>query len=324
MRRVGKHRRKKPKKILIITSLSLLLFLCVGYAAFNTNLTMKAKGNIKQVDNAASTIKKLLETNSNELYIDNHGDIRYYGDYYSTNNYVTFNNEPWRIIGVIDGKVKIVKKNYIPTVLYSDGIEVGTNICYNTFNCQDFMQWNTQGTNNWATSTLQIYLNSTYYNNIESNFRDMISEETYYLGAPTTSAYSSLNALQYYDIERSNQIYVGNQSTIIRNIGLPYVSDILYSAGETHLNENVSQLIGSNTYFGEPFLINAFSNVSDQILAYYSDGGAKHIHEAKANETDGSSWIKYSSPYVYPTLYLKSEVKIVSGMGSETDPFILE
>lgn len=48
MRKIGKYRRKKQKKIIIITSLSLLLFLCVGYAAFQTNLSIIAKGNIKQ------------------------------------------------------------------------------------------------------------------------------------------------------------------------------------------------------------------------------------------------------------------------------------
>ena len=48
MRRVGRHRRVKQKKILIIGSLSLLLFLCVGYAAFSTNLSITAKGNIKE------------------------------------------------------------------------------------------------------------------------------------------------------------------------------------------------------------------------------------------------------------------------------------
>ena len=46
-RRIGRKERKKQKKILIIGSLSLLLFLCVGYAAFSTNLSLTAKGNIK-------------------------------------------------------------------------------------------------------------------------------------------------------------------------------------------------------------------------------------------------------------------------------------
>ena len=47
MKKIFKKKKKKQKKILIIGSLSLLLFLCVGYAAFSTNISLKAKGNIK-------------------------------------------------------------------------------------------------------------------------------------------------------------------------------------------------------------------------------------------------------------------------------------
>ena len=48
MRAIGKYRRKKQKRIIIIASLSLILFLYVGYAAFSTNLNITAKGNIKE------------------------------------------------------------------------------------------------------------------------------------------------------------------------------------------------------------------------------------------------------------------------------------
>ena len=43
-----RYRRKKKNKIIIIGSLSLLLCMCVGYAAFSTNLSITAKGNIKE------------------------------------------------------------------------------------------------------------------------------------------------------------------------------------------------------------------------------------------------------------------------------------
>ena len=43
-----REKRKKQKKIIIIGSLSLLLFLSIGYAAFSTNLNLKAKGNIRE------------------------------------------------------------------------------------------------------------------------------------------------------------------------------------------------------------------------------------------------------------------------------------
>ena len=47
MRNIGRYRRKKQKKLIIIGSISLLLFLCVGYAAFSTNLKVMTKANIK-------------------------------------------------------------------------------------------------------------------------------------------------------------------------------------------------------------------------------------------------------------------------------------
>ena len=51
MRRIGKMRRKKQKKIIIVSTLSLLLVLTVGYAAFSTTLSLKAKGNIQPRNN---------------------------------------------------------------------------------------------------------------------------------------------------------------------------------------------------------------------------------------------------------------------------------
>ena len=48
MKKIGRHKRKTQRKLLIIGSLSLLLFLCVGYAGFSTNLSITAKGNVKE------------------------------------------------------------------------------------------------------------------------------------------------------------------------------------------------------------------------------------------------------------------------------------
>ena len=66
-RRVGKYKRKKQKKKLIIGSLSLLLFLCVGYAAFQTNLTITAKGNVKE---KSRVIQVWDETSQTDFHSD--------------------------------------------------------------------------------------------------------------------------------------------------------------------------------------------------------------------------------------------------------------
>ena len=115
MRKIGKYRRKKQKKI-IITSLSLLLFLCVGYAAFSTNLSLKAKGNIKQKIYTPTEIKNEFcnTTEGDGLYKDiyEEGKCTYKG--INPNNYIIFNNETWRIISIgKDDTVKIIKNEFI-------------------------------------------------------------------------------------------------------------------------------------------------------------------------------------------------------------------
>ena len=102
-------------------------------------------------------INQILDKKKDELYKDEHGDIRYYGA--APNNYVSFNNELWRIIGVIDGKIKIIRNESIGD-----------------------MQWNSTLNNNWNNASLKSYLNKDYYNSIDGTYKNMISEETYYLG----------------------------------------------------------------------------------------------------------------------------------------------
>ena len=127
-----------------------------------------------------------MSTNTNELYTDEHGDIRYYGA--NPNNYVSFNNELWRIIGVIDGKIKIVRNESIGS-----------------------MQWNSSSSNNWNNASLKSYLNGDYYNSIDETYKNMISEETYYLGGPTSSNSATLTASGYYDAEEVVQYIVAIQ-----------------------------------------------------------------------------------------------------------------
>ena len=50
MRRITRKVRRKRKQIIIISSICLLLCLCVGYAAFGTQLSIRAKGNIKEYE----------------------------------------------------------------------------------------------------------------------------------------------------------------------------------------------------------------------------------------------------------------------------------
>ena len=134
------------------------------------------------------------------------------------------------------------------------------------------------------------------------------------------STYETLTSSEYYDIERSSNVYSGNTTSIVQNIGLLYVSDYGYAAGKKCSNVAVREFLSNDSYLyrGTKFFITPLSDSSDGILC--------KIYTLKtdvANSTNGR-WLKDASPDVYPTLYLKSEVEIVSGTGAQDDPFFLE
>ena len=238
-------------------------------------------------------ITDLVSTNPDELYTDEHGDIRYYGA--NPNNYVRFNNELWRIMGVIDGKIKIVRN-----------ASIGNRA------------WNSSYSNNWNNSSLKSYLNGDYYNSIEEVSRNMIASETYYLGGATSSNYRTLTASGYYDVERDGtQVYGSNPTSTTQYIGLMYPSDYGYAAGSSCLSTALYKYSSS------------CKNTD------YLHKGVQQWLQAPNASYSGSAAYLYSTGYVYgdngvtnsiavfPVLYLESQTMITGGEGSSDSPFIL-
>ena len=240
----------------------------------------------------SDTITDLLPSNPDELYKDDHGDIRYYGA--NPNNYVSFNNELWRIIGVIDGKIKIIRNENIGD-----------------------MQWNSTRNNNWNNASLKSYLNKDYYNSIDGTYKNMISEETYYLGGPTSSNFRTFTASGYYDAERSNNVYGSNPASTKQYIGLMYPSDYGYAAGSSCLSTALYNYDGSCK--DSDYLFSGVYEWLQAPNASYSDYAAYLGSTGYVGADDGVT----DSFAVRPVLYLTSETQIIGGDGSSSNPFQL-
>ncbi len=320
---------KKQKRIIIISSLCLLLCLCVGYAAFQTQLSIRAKGNVKKnplEGPVTDVITNLVTTNTNELYTDDNDNIRYYGA--EPNNYVYYNCtdinnqtsdtcELWRIMGIIDGKVKIIKDEVLTPVTTDNGVTIGTSSGF---------YWNKarqsgKNYNNWEDSTLQTYLNGTYYNSINITYQNMISPSTFYLGGSTSSNYKTLTASGYYNAERdSSQVYSGNPASTTQNIGLMYPSDYGYAAGESCLSAALYNYNSSckNTDY-------LFNSKNEWLQA----PSASDSNDAAGLSSTGlvkcfANYVNYISYAVRPVLYLNTSVQITDGIGSQSNPFKLK
>ena len=285
---------------------------------------------------------------SNGLKKDNTEDenIRYYGS--DPNNYVSFNNELWRIIGVFGNNVKLVRKDSLG--------ELSWDSSDSTINSGN-------GINQWGESTyedgslyegadLQVYLNKMYYggtsvtcyngkNNqtttcptgtIDETSKSLIDYHTWNTGAIEYN--TRTDTLAFYSAERGNEtgkICTGGQwcnDTVTRTtewtgyIGLPYVTDWAYASSESVCETNMQKQDSSNAY-----ICKNNNWMQGSKWAYYFSPYAHGTFAGNAWSVSGAGYANRtyaaSSRAVAPSIYLKSNVIIESGKGTSTDPYIL-
>ena len=284
-------------------------------------LALKING-IQNVENITIATDKLiaLTNNQNEsgLYTITHEadrtlqigatenitEYRYQGA--SPKNYVTFNGEIWRILGVfptddgtgnIENRVKLIRNESIGS-----------------------KKWNTSDSDDWTTSSLKTELNTTYLNGLNDD-KNMIGDAKYYLG------YGGSTKDSYYKSERNSIKNINTNSPIswIGKIGLMYASDYGYAITNGVCDRELDALdpdcIQHNwIYSGNTtmWLINPMGeNSADSFCAAIVNGGYIPSQGKVIQE------VKQYSYLVVPTLYLNSLVKIIGGTGTSTDPYTL-
>ena len=258
--------------------------------------------------------------------IINEKGYRYEGK--NPNNYVLFNGELWRIIGVFDSDTHGISGN-LTKIIRDDSI--------------GSYAWDKNDINDWNASSLNTILNTYYYNSqngtgqsacysfsngisgncdfryigLDSSSRNMIQNVTWKIGGHNTA---SANAETFYTAERGSNVYSGRQTTWTGNVGLMYPSDYGYSVLSSSCSRNVN-LDNYNTKkcAGESWIMkNGYEWTmtplsSDMYFAFYITNYATILN---INST-GNFFI------VRPTVYLKSSVYIISGDGSQNNPYVL-
>ncbi len=277
----------------------------------NQNAVLDSINNNKKRVTAAMVLRdKAVSGNTDGLIIDDtaHKNIRYAGSNSVVKNYVTFNNEKWRIIGVFNGKLKIMRND-----------SIGNRV------------WDTKGTNgltNWPSSDLKTYLNETYLNSISSTSRNMVVDETYYLGGRNSY---ELTKQTSYTSERGTSVFTGcsvgtngeTSSTCPRaktwngKVGLMYPSDYGYAASSacnTTLNQyNTSVCSSNNWMFNSNYQWSITSHTANASTVICVSSTGSMYCGLKPTATRG----------VRPTLYLNPNVMFAGGNGTETWPYQL-
>ena len=291
---------------------------------------------------ATEYISNLLEYDGEGLKKDNTPDqnIRYYGS--NPNNYVSFNNELWRIIGVFGNNVKLVRSESLGSLSW-DSSEESIN-----------SGW---GVNEWSQADLQVYLNTMYYggtsvtcyggsnnttttcptNTLDETSKNLIDNHTWKTGA--IEGRKRTNTLALYKDERGNvtgKICNGRDAcndTVTRTtewtgyIALPYITDYAYASGENICETNMVKQDSNNVYIckNDNWMHYGWSyGVGTWYMSPFAYSDA--AYDVWFVEGDGDAGARNASftNAVFPAIYLKSNVLIESGNGTSDSPYILK
>ena len=259
-------------------------------------------------------LEEITHTIDNTLQVDNKfaTEYRYRGGDSVVKNYVTFNNEVWRIIGII------------PTEDTSGNVENRIKIIRDTSIGNKY--WNENGTNDWTTATLNTYLNNDYYNTLSSDAQNMIGTAKYYLGGYNDSNITSDVMWQYErknDANRTGYYYGTNpimQNDVSKKIAIMYASDYGYAAskecskGLSYYYED-SNCITSNNWLDK--------SQDEWLLPQYSGNSSGAFFVRSSGDVTYGGVVNGGEYAVRPVLYLSSNVKISGGEGTSQKPYQL-
>ena len=273
-------------------------------------ISFKSKGVL-----ASNYIESLLTSNPTTMNNDDpDGNVRYMGA--DPNNYVSFNNELWRIIGVFDVKSSVNGQTEKRLKIIRDE-SLGN------------MTWDSGNVNDWTQASLQEYLNGEYYNSLDSTSQSLIGDTYWNLGgtASYTSASNGL-ASHFYGYERGTTVYSGRPTYWVGKIGLMYPSDYGYAtSGGTTTNRQ--SCLAKELYNWDS---SSYSNCKNNDYLFDSSRYQWTItpHSSRSYlvfYVDFSGFVGNlgvtSSLASRPVLYLKSTVEITGGNGTSENPFIL-
>ena len=276
------------------------------------------------------------------------GNIRYYGA--SPNNYIYFNCsdysnqssstcETWRIIGVFNGKVKLIRGSQIGKYSWDSSVRnVNYGWGFNDWSQADLMKllnsgydsesvggslyWNAQSGTCFSgrdNATVDCDFTSTGIKNDET--RNMIAEVTYNLGGwNDTKIYPN----QIYVYERGRTVFSGRPTTWTGKIAVAYPSDYGYAAdlnqckqtlvnydNSTCTSNNWMKNIVTNNGGNYGWLLTHRPDSSSSTWTVRREGLANNISEASGGLG------------VVPVLSLSSELGIESGEGTSGNPYKL-
>lgn len=280
--------------------LTLMLYIVTNMTV-NRNLLNNMKKTIKNELNDSNFSRylinhyeedniKLIKLNStNYTYGIDDNSYRFTGA--NPNNYVKFkdSDELYRIIGIFNEKVKLVKATSWKT-----------------------LSFNTTMDNNYIASNIFNNLNITtdsYLISLGNNIK-YIDNENWYVGG-IDEKYLSQTGKNIATMEVGDS--KNNGVVINAKIGIIYLSDYIYAGDSSNKTNYGKSITKTNNWL---FLNNSWFITRNTIA---SDIKVYSLNSAGAIISSSPTEVKN----VRPAFYLKNNVRLVSGTGKSTDPYVI-
>ncbi len=290
-------------------------------------------------NSGVSSIEDLLPVASYTADSENTGwqmtEYRFAGKAYTegstdyVHNYVTFNGELWRIIGLVN--VLVPKEDGSREV--EQRLKIMRNETIGKYSWDD-------DSNDWTQSTLMTYLNGDYYNGVgEKSLTDEVSKEMidediiWNIGG---SSHNSSTVYKYYDYERGTSSY-NHQPTewkkedgnIFHSIGLIYPSDYGFAASGGTTERELCLNAPFNDWDAELNTVECLSTTwldNNHIWIWTMtprSDAANRVFQMNVDQPLGFQDVdrKYD---VFPVVYIKKNVRITGGSGEHDHPYVLE
>ena len=237
-----------------------------------------------EIIETAQTAGQLNQIPNTNIYIYKGGTLN------PPANYVKFNNEDWRIIGIYGGQLKIQRVEELGRRSYKSS----------------------ETSSAWATSDLKTYLNTTYYNTLSSSAKSMIDDTAEWnVGFVHTYA----KALDSYTKALVTK-WKGTDSNE-PGVGLVASYEYLYASGGSGCDNIASGYRAFNLSCGtasydwmkpdsDMWTLSPSNSTESAVLNLNTDGSVGHYR------------IIYGI-YFSPAVFLKSSVKIISGDGTSPE-----
>ena len=289
-------------------------FTITPYTTKGTKCTLYFNG----VPSAVDTIESLYQDNQDMLAYDNYSNLRYIG--INPDNYILFNGELWRIIGVFSEDTHGVSGEKLVKIIRNDSI--------------GNLLWNDGYVNNWSTSSLQRALNNDYLSGIgnyanngikNDTARNMIETVTWKLGGRIDN---DATPTAFYSAERGTTVYSGRATTWRGKIALMYPSDYGYATGGGTTVNNRSTCLGRklstwNSYY-DCYNQNWLYDSDHQWTLSPTSSDSSGVFHIFRNGSLSGTTANTGYYMVRPSIYLKSNIRISGGTGTSSDPYTLE